>query len=123
MTMNFTFGSADKESACNARDLDLIHGLGRSLEKGKFTYSSLLVWRIPWIHGVAKSRTLLSDFHFHFAYMKYAFLNLNYEENTPMFTKFKILLTLNVFAFYFLVLIFLHILTSKNTGIEFYVSE
>ena len=55
--------------------------------------------------------------------MKYAFLNLNYEENTPMFTKFKILLILNVFAFYFLVLIFLHTLSSKNKGIEFYVSD
>ena len=36
-----------------------------SLEKGKATHSSILAWRIPWIvHGVAKSRTLLSDFHF-----------------------------------------------------------
>ena len=36
-----------------------------SLEKGNATHSSILAWRIPWIvHGVAKSRTLLSDFHF-----------------------------------------------------------
>ena len=36
-----------------------------SLEKGNATYSSILAWRIPWIvHGVAKSQTLLSDFHF-----------------------------------------------------------
>ena len=36
-----------------------------SLEKGKATHSSILAWRIPWIvHGVAKSWTLLSDFHF-----------------------------------------------------------
>ena len=36
-----------------------------SLEKGKATHSSILVWRIPWtIHGVAKSQTQLSDFHF-----------------------------------------------------------
>ena len=36
------------------------------LEKGKATHSSILVWRIPWttVHGVAKSRTRLSDFHF-----------------------------------------------------------
>ena len=35
------------------------------LEKGKATHSSILAWRIPWIvHGVAKSRTQLSDFHF-----------------------------------------------------------
>ena len=35
------------------------------LEKGAATYSSNLAWRIPWtVHGVAKSRTQLSDFHF-----------------------------------------------------------
>ena len=36
-----------------------------SLEKGKATHSSILTWRIPWtvVHGVAKSRTQLSDFH------------------------------------------------------------
>ena len=34
------------------------------LEKGKATHSSILVWRIPWtVHGVAKSRTWLSNFH------------------------------------------------------------
>ena len=38
------------------------------LEKGKATHSSILAWRMPWttIHGVAKSQTRLSDFHFHF---------------------------------------------------------
>ena len=35
------------------------------LEKGKASHSSILAWRIPWtVHGVAKSRTQLSDFHF-----------------------------------------------------------
>ena len=36
------------------------------LEKEMATHSSILVWRIPWttVHGVAKSRTRLSDFHF-----------------------------------------------------------
>ena len=38
------------------------------LEKGKTTHSSILAWRIPWtvciVHGVAKSRTQLNDFHF-----------------------------------------------------------
>ena len=35
-------------------------------EKEIATLSSILAWRIPWtvFHGVAKSRTLLSDFHF-----------------------------------------------------------
>ena len=40
------------------------------LEKGTTTHSSILVWRIPWttVHGVAKSWTWLSDFHFHFTF-------------------------------------------------------
>ena len=46
--LDFSCGSAGKESACNARDLGLIPGLGRSLEKGKATHSSILAWRIPW---------------------------------------------------------------------------
>ena len=74
-------GLAGKESSCNARDL----GWEDPLEKGKATHSSILAWRIPWtvqlaqtvkrsacsvgdpgsraaVHGVAKSRTRLSDF-------------------------------------------------------------
>ena len=39
-------------------------GLEDPLEKGKATHSSILAWRIPGtVHGVAKSRTQLSDFH------------------------------------------------------------
>ena len=37
------------------------------LEKRKATHSSTLAWRIPWtgeVHGVAKSWTRLSNFHF-----------------------------------------------------------
>ena len=35
------------------------------LEKGKAIHSSILAWRIPWtVHGVTKSWTQLSDFHF-----------------------------------------------------------
>ena len=37
-----------KEFACNVGDLGSIPGLGRSLEKGKATHSSVLAWRIPW---------------------------------------------------------------------------
>ena len=43
------------------------------LEDGTVTHSSTLAWRIPWtgawwaaVQGVAKSRTRLSDQHFHF---------------------------------------------------------
>ena len=39
--------SDGKESACNARDLDSIPGLGRSPEEGQDTHSSILAWRIP----------------------------------------------------------------------------
>ena len=37
------------------------------LEEGKATHFSILAWRIPRTvsHGVAKSQTQLSDFHFH----------------------------------------------------------
>ena len=59
--LRFPGGSAGKESACNAGDLGSILGLGRSLEKGTATHSSILAWRIPWtvyiVHGVAKSWT------------------------------------------------------------------
>ena len=47
-TLGFPCGSAGKEFACNAGDMGLIPGLGRSLEKGKATHSSILAWRIPW---------------------------------------------------------------------------
>jgi len=43
----FTGGLNSKESACNAGDLGLIRGLGRSLEKGMATHSSILAWKIP----------------------------------------------------------------------------
>ena len=55
--LGFPAGSAGKESACNAGDLSSIPGLGRSLQKGKATHSSIQVWR------VAKSRTQQSNFH------------------------------------------------------------
>ena len=69
INMGFPCGSAGKESACSVGDLGLIPGLGRSLEKGKGTHSSILAWRNSTdciVHGVAKSQTPLSDFHFHF---------------------------------------------------------
>ena len=44
-----------------------VRSLGREdpLEKGKATHSSILVCKIPWtVHGVTKSQTRLSEFHF-----------------------------------------------------------
>ena len=61
----FPCGSAGKESACNAGDLGLIPGLGRSLGEGKscpLQYSGLENSR-DW---VTKSRTRLSHFAFPF---------------------------------------------------------
>ena len=44
----FPGGSEVKASACNAGDLGLIPGLGRSPGEGNATHSSILAWRIPW---------------------------------------------------------------------------
>ena len=45
--MGFPGGSEGKASACNAGDLGLIPGLGRSPAE-MATHSSILAWRIPW---------------------------------------------------------------------------
>ena len=65
----FPGGSDGKESACNSGDLGLIPGLGRSPGEGNgypLQYSCLensmdrgAWWAI--VHGVAKSRTRLSN--------------------------------------------------------------
>ena len=44
----FLGGSDGEESACNAGNPGSIPGLGRSLEKGMATLSSILAWRISW---------------------------------------------------------------------------
>ena len=44
----FLSSSNGKEVACNAEDLGSIPGLGRSLEKGTATHSSIPPWRILW---------------------------------------------------------------------------
>ena len=65
--LNIPFGSAGKVSACNARDLGSISVLGRSPEEGKgylFQYSGLENPMDCIVHGVKKSRTQLSYFHF-----------------------------------------------------------
>ena len=66
--MGFPWDSAGKESACNAGDLGSIPGLERSPGERKgyaLQYSGLENSRDCIVHGVAKSRTRLSDFHFH----------------------------------------------------------
>ena len=65
---NFPGGSGGKESACNAGDLGSIPGLGRSLGEGNWLPTPVF-WPGEghglYIHGVAKSQTQLSEFHFH----------------------------------------------------------
>ena len=41
-------------------DLGSIPGLGRSLEEGKATHSSILAWRIPWGHKELNTTERLS---------------------------------------------------------------
>ena len=63
----FLGGSAGKESACNAGDLDSIPGLGRCPGERKgypLQYSGLENPMDRIVHGAAKSRTRLSNFHF-----------------------------------------------------------
>ena len=66
--LGFPCGSAGKESTCNARELGLIPGLGRSLgERNSYPlqYSGLENSMDCIVHGVAKSQKRLSDFCFH----------------------------------------------------------
>ena len=65
--MGFPGSSAEKESGCNAGDPGSILGLGRSPGEGKgypLQYSGLENSMDCTGHGVVKSRTQLSDFHF-----------------------------------------------------------
>ena len=50
--LSFPSGTDGKESFYNAGDLGSIPGLGRSLEKGMATHSSILAWRIPRTKGL-----------------------------------------------------------------------
>ena len=69
LILGFLCGSAGEESTCNAGDRGLIPGLGRSLGEGEgypLQYSGLEKSKDCLVHGATKSRTQLSDFHFHF---------------------------------------------------------
>ena len=57
----FLSGSDSKESARNARDPDLIPGLGRPLKKGMATHSSILAWRIPWTEELGELQSMESQ--------------------------------------------------------------
>ena len=66
--LGFPGGSAGKESACNAGDLGSIPRLERFPGEGKgcpLQYSDLENSMDCVVHGVTKSQTRLSDFHFY----------------------------------------------------------
>ena len=66
--MGFPGGSDSKESAHNVGDLGSVPGLGKSPGEGKgypLQHSGLENSMDSIVHGVAKSWTQLSDFHFH----------------------------------------------------------
>ena len=78
--MGFPGGSDGKESACNEADLGSIPRLGRSPEEGKgypLQYSGLENSKDCIVYGVAKSRTLLSDFHFNLLSLSFFLLSLS----------------------------------------------
>ena len=75
----FSGGSEGKESACNAGDLGLIHGLEDPLEEKMATHSSIFNCKIPWteepggllsVHGVAK--------HTHISILSITFLTVTW---------------------------------------------
>ena len=66
--LGFPCGSAGKESICNVGDLGSISRLGGSPGEGKgypLQHSGLENSMDYVAHGLAKSRTLLGNFHFH----------------------------------------------------------
>ena len=68
--LGFPCGSAGKESACSVGDLGSIPGLRRSPGEGKgypLQHPGLESSMDCIVCGVTKSRTRLSDFHFHFS--------------------------------------------------------
>ena len=69
----FPDSSVGKESTCNAGDPCSITGLGRSIQEGigyPLQYSGLENSMDCTVHGVTKSWTQLSNFHFHFLFTK-----------------------------------------------------
>ena len=72
--LGFPCGSAGKEFACSVGDLGSISGLGRSPGKGKgypLQHSGLENSIDSIVHGVSKSQTQLSNFHFHIPWCMY----------------------------------------------------
>ena len=70
--MGFPGGSVGKESACSVGDLGPVPGFRRCPGKGNsypLQYSGLENSMAGTVHGVTKSQTRLSDFHFTYMFM------------------------------------------------------
>ena len=77
--LGFPHSLAGKESTCNVGDLGPIPGLQRSPEEGNrypLQYPGLVNFMDCIVHGVAKSQTRLSDFHFHYSTLLNSYWNL-----------------------------------------------
>ena len=87
--LGFPCSSTGKESACNAGDLSLIPGLGRCPGERKsypLQYSGLKNSKHCIVHGIAKSQTRLSDFHFHYSISLLYFTTLFQPHSSLIFT-------------------------------------
>ena len=84
--LGFPSGSDGKESLCSARDPGLIPGLGRFPGEGNGTHSSILACIV---HGITKSQTRLSDFHFHKDFLALRQKNQRYKLVGGMWQKFR----------------------------------
>ena len=90
--LGFPGGSAGKESACNSGNLGLTLGLGRSPGEWNgypLQYSGLGNSLECIVHEGTKSRTPLSDFHFHMRKTDKKFKNNQQLKKNSMFPSAK----------------------------------
>jgi len=59
--ITFSGSSVGKESTCNAEDVGLIPGSGKSLRGGNGTHSSILVWEIQWTEEPGRLQSMGSQ--------------------------------------------------------------
>ena len=88
--LGFPYSSAGKESACNAGDLGQISGLGKICLRRERLPTPLFqpgeFHGLNRVHGVAKSQTRLSNFHYHQFLIQNALIDSN--GNTVHFSCF-----------------------------------
>ena len=101
--LGFPCGSAGGESTCDVGDL----GWEDPLEEGMVTHSSILACRIPWtviVHGVTKSQTRLSDFHFSLSQClyvrKFSWITLKYPFSSTILVFFGVPILWILYVFF-----------------------